>query len=61
MHAYSETIERCLTDAAPWYVVPAERRWFRDFVVIQTVVDRLESLRMSYPEPDYDLGRIEIP
>jgi PPK2 family polyphosphate:nucleotide phosphotransferase len=61
MQAYSEAIERCSTDAAPWYVVPAERRWFRDLVVMQTVVDRLESLRMSYPEPDYDPGRIEIP
>lgn len=60
MQAYSEAIRRCSTAAAPWYVVPAERRWFRDLVVMQTVVDRLESLRMSYPEPDFDPAAIEI-
>jgi PPK2 family polyphosphate:nucleotide phosphotransferase len=61
MQAYSEAIERCSTDPAPWYVVPAERRWFRDLVVIQTVVDKLDSLRMSYPEADFDPAKIEIP
>jgi len=61
MEAYSESIQRCSTDHAPWYVVPAERRWFRDLVVMQTVVDKLDSLRMDYPEPDFDPAKIEIP
>ncbi len=61
MQAYSEAIQRCSTDAAPWYVVPAERRWFRDLVVMQTLVDRLESLQMSYPEPDFDPSAVKIP
>lgn len=60
MQAYSEAIRRCSTAAAPWHVVPAERRWYRDLVVMQTVVDRLESLRMSYPEPDFDPADVEI-
>lgn len=60
MQAYSEAIRRCSTAAAPWYVVPAERRWFRDLVVMQAVVDRLEALRMSYAEPDFDPATIEI-
>ncbi|MFO7901030.1 MAG: polyphosphate kinase 2 family protein [Pirellulaceae bacterium] len=59
--AYSEAIQRCSTDHAPWYVVPAERRWFRDLVVMQTIVDKLQSLRMSYPEPDFNPATIEIP
>jgi hypothetical protein len=42
-------------------VVPAERRWFRDLVVMQTVVDELDSLRMDYPQPDFDPAKIEIP
>jgi hypothetical protein len=61
LRAYREAIERCSTDAAPWYVVPAERRWFRDLVVMQTVVDKLNSLRMSYPEPGFDPANLEIP
>jgi PPK2 family polyphosphate:nucleotide phosphotransferase len=60
MQAYSEAIERCSTNDAPWYVVPAERRWYRDLIVLQTVVDALESLQMSYPEPDFDPSSIEI-
>ena len=61
MEAYSESIQRCSTNHAPWYVVPAERRWFRDLVVMQTIVDKLQSLRMSYPEPDFDPAKIDIP
>ncbi len=61
MEAYSESIQRCSTNHAPWYVVPAERRWFRDMVVMQTIVDKLQSLRMSYPEPDFDPAKIDIP
>jgi len=61
MEAYSEAIERCSTDHSPWYVVPGERRWFRDLVVMQTVVDKLDALRMDYPEPNFDPAKIEIP
>lgn len=60
INAYSEAICRCTTAAAPWHVVPAERRWFRDLVVMQTVVDKLQSLEMSYPEPDFDPAAVEI-
>lgn len=60
MHAYSEAIESCSTDNAPFYVVPAERRWYRDLIVLQTVVDALDSLQMTYPEPKFDPADIEL-
>lgn len=60
MQAYSETIERCSTNDAPWYVVPAERRWYRDLIVLQTIVNALDSLQMSYPKADFDASTIEI-
>lgn len=60
MAAYGEAIARCSSETAPWYVVPAERRWFRDLVVKQTIVDALESLQMTYPEPDFDPAAITI-
>jgi len=47
MQAYSEAIERCSSNDAPWYVVPAERRWYRDLIVLQTIVNALESQQMS--------------
>lgn len=61
MLAYGDAIQRCSTDEAPWYVVPAERRWFRDLVVTQAVVNKLESLELDYPQPNFDPDRIEIP
>lgn len=60
MQAYSDAIEHCSSSDAPWYVVPAERRWYRDLVVLQTVVNALESLNMSYPKADFSASDIEI-
>ncbi len=60
MQAYGESIGRCSTHHAPWYVVPAERRWYRDLIVLQTIVNALESLQMSYPKADFDASAIEI-
>jgi PPK2 family polyphosphate:nucleotide phosphotransferase len=60
MTAYSEAIQRCSTEAAPWYIVPAERKWFRDLVVTRAVVDRLEALDMHYPQPEFDAAAIRV-
>jgi PPK2 family polyphosphate:nucleotide phosphotransferase len=49
--AYAEMIERTSTDSAPWYVVPANRKWYRDLVVARVLVDALEALKLSYPDP----------
>jgi PPK2 family polyphosphate:nucleotide phosphotransferase len=40
--AYEDAIERCSTDAAPWYVVPANRKWFRNLAIAEVLVDTLE-------------------
>lgn len=58
--AYAEAIERTSTDGAPWYVVPADRKWYRNLVVAQVLVDTLEDLDMAYPEPEPGLDRITI-
>ena len=58
--AYGEALRRCSTRHAPWYVVPAEKRWFRNLLVAQTVVATLESLDMAYPEPGFDPSTIVI-
>jgi PPK2 family polyphosphate:nucleotide phosphotransferase len=49
--AYEEAINETSTDAAPWYVVPADRKWYRNLVVSQLLIDKLEGLDMSYPKP----------
>lgn len=45
---------------APWYVVPAERRWFRNYLIAQVLVDTLESMDLKYPTPTFDPKDIKI-
>ncbi len=47
--AFEDMLNRTSTDAAPWYAVPADNKWYRDLVVAQVLVDTLESLQLSYP------------
>ena len=60
MAAYEEAMSTCSTEHAPWYVIPAETRWYRNLLVTRIVVDRLEKLGLSFPEPDFDPSTIVI-
>ncbi len=60
MVAYSELISKTSTDDAPWYVIPADRKWYRNLTVSQIVIDALKSLDMSYPHIDWDPESIEL-
>jgi PPK2 family polyphosphate:nucleotide phosphotransferase len=61
MEAYEEAIERTSTDDAPWYVVPADKKWYRDLVISQIIVDTLKGLNMQFPKPASGLDSIVIP
>ena len=50
--AYEDMIRNTATEDAPWYVVPADNKWFTRLVVSTVVVDTLESLKLSYPKLD---------
>jgi len=50
--AYEDVLERCSTDVAPWYVVPADRKWFRDLAISGIVAEALEGLKPRYPARD---------
>ncbi len=50
--AYEEMIQHTATEHAPWYVVPADHKWFTRLVVAEVVVNALESLNLAYPEVD---------
>ena len=60
MAAYEEVFAHCSKRRAPWYIVPAERRWYRDLVITQTLINTLEALDMQRPEPDFDPQQIQI-
>ncbi len=52
MKAYEDALAETSTDFAPWTVVPANKKWFRNYVVAKVIVDALEDLKMEYPNPD---------
>jgi PPK2 family polyphosphate:nucleotide phosphotransferase len=52
MAAYEDALTRCSTEEAPWYVIPANRKWFRNLAVAEILADTLEALDPRYPEPE---------
>ena len=60
MRAYSAAIADTSTDAAPWYIVPADRKWYRDVVVATAVVEALRRLDLSYPDPEPGITGLQI-
>ena len=58
--AYDDALSRCSTAWAPWCVVPANRKWYRNLVVADRIVQTLEGLKMQYPKPTADLAKIRI-
>jgi PPK2 family polyphosphate:nucleotide phosphotransferase len=59
--AYADALRRTSTDRAPWHVVPADRRWYRDIVVARLIVETLEDLDPRWPDPPADLDALTIP
>ena len=58
--AYEDALNRCSTPHAPWHIVPADRKWYRDYVVARVTVEALEKLHLKWPKPREDLSRIKI-
>jgi PPK2 family polyphosphate:nucleotide phosphotransferase len=52
MQAYEDMIRSTSTEAAPWYVVPADHKWFTRVMVAEVIADTLESLNLTYPKVD---------
>ena len=60
MDAYNDAIEQTSTAWAPWYIVPANRKWYRDLVISTVLVKALKDLKMKYPENKDDLSKVVI-
>jgi len=58
--AYEDALSRTSARYAPWYVVPANKKWYRNLVVAKVLVDALEKLDLRYPEPEEGLDGIVI-
>jgi PPK2 family polyphosphate:nucleotide phosphotransferase len=50
MQAYEDAISKCSTEAAPWYVIPANHKWFRNLAVAQILRDEMRAMKLAYPK-----------
>jgi PPK2 family polyphosphate:nucleotide phosphotransferase len=53
--AYADALELCNTEAAPWYVIPSDRKWYRNWAVAQLLVEHLRAMNLSWPVADFDV------
>jgi PPK2 family polyphosphate:nucleotide phosphotransferase len=56
--AFEATLSKCSTDYAPWFVIPSNHKWFRNFAVSQIVADALDDMKLEMPKPTVDLKEI---
>ena len=60
MDAFEEAIGNTSTEHAPWYVVPANNKWYRNLVIARTIADTLEAMDPRYPAPEEGLDRVRV-
>lgn len=54
--AYGDALTKCNTEAAPWYVVPADRKWYRNWAVATMLSEQLRALDLDWPTADFDVA-----
>jgi len=54
--AYADVLERCNTDYAPWYIVPADRKWYRNWAVAQLLREHLIAMNLGWPEAKFNVA-----
>jgi polyphosphate kinase 2 (PPK2 family) len=59
MQAYGSALRRCSTEAGPWYVVPANRKWYRKWAVSQLLIETMEEMKLIYPNPHLDVRALK--
>lgn len=61
MAAYEDVLTKCNTEYAPWHIVPADRKWYRNLVISRKIVEAMESMDLHFPEPEEGLDKVVIP
>jgi polyphosphate kinase 2 (PPK2 family) len=54
--AYATALERCNTADVPWFVIPSDRKWYRNWAIGQLLREALTAMDLDWPKPDYDLA-----
>lgn len=59
--AYTDALARCSTDLAPWFIVPADHKWYRDLAAAEILVAAARQMNPKWPKPEEDLSKVVIP
>ncbi len=60
MKAYEDVLNRCTTDWAPWHVIPADQKWYRNLAITRTIVETIRDLKPKFPQATIDPTKIKI-
>jgi PPK2 family polyphosphate:nucleotide phosphotransferase len=55
LEAYRDALRRCNSEAAPWYVIPADRKWYRNWAVTKLLIAELEGMGLDWPKATFDI------
>ena len=59
--AFEDVFNNCSTKRAPWYIIPANRKWYRNVLVADIMIEAIKNMGLSYPSIDYDPSEVTIP
>jgi PPK2 family polyphosphate:nucleotide phosphotransferase len=58
--AYEDALSHCSTAEAPWFIIPANHKWFRNLAVSQIIVEALDEMDMKFPPPSFDVSKVRL-
>jgi PPK2 family polyphosphate:nucleotide phosphotransferase len=58
--AYEAVLSRCSTSTAPWFVIPSNKKWFRNLAVSQIIVETLEQMNPKFPKAAFDISKLKV-
>lgn len=58
--AFEDMLTRCNAHHAPWYIIPSNKKWFRNLAVSHVIVETLEDLNMKFPKPTIDIKKLKL-
>jgi PPK2 family polyphosphate:nucleotide phosphotransferase len=57
--AYEEAISKCSTDDAPWFIIPSNKKWFRNLAVSKIIIETMEAMKLKFPPPSFDISTLK--
>jgi PPK2 family polyphosphate:nucleotide phosphotransferase len=60
VEAYEDALSRCSTEEAPWFIIPANHKWFRNLAVSQIIVEALDAMDMKFPAASFDVSKVRL-